>query len=1204
MITRENIHTLGELLENAAVDYENQVFVRYEKDGIVYEKGYRTFAMDTRAVAHWVTNMCGELGRRVHVALLGKCSYEYLTVFMGAAAAGGVAIPLDVQLSKEALIENLRRAETDILFFDYEYLSDAEYLQEACGCVKEIVCIQQRKHHLSAPQIHREFRLPAFTYSAEPGDCAIIVFTSGTTGHGKGVMLSHANLLDNMFSSDDSRETCLSVLPIHHVFCISGDLLLVLRYGSTLCLCDDITKFLYYIDLFQPTMMRIVPMMAKMLLNRVAIAAKKHPEQDLEYLKSQIMGSRLHKIVSGGGYLSEALARGLAELGVVTGQGYGMSECAPKISAPDYGNMDKIASVGRPVRGCQVRFVDGEIQVKSPSVMMGYINDPELTAEALTEDGWLRTGDLGYMDEDGYLYLNGRKKNLIILSNGENVSPELIENRFESDRLIQDIIAFGEDDTIKVEVYPNFEYAQVHGIHDIEAAVNGIIAQRNEELPSYAKISGCTVRRTPFPKTSSQKIIRKVYFDNKQAQSEKKENLRRPATDLQRRICGIVADVIGTEAVGTDVNLYQSGLDSLGSVMLIEELQTQLGAGVTLAELMENNTVLKLEELLLQKQGAEKIDYSPRPVYPLTTMMMYFAYVIPGNTTGNLPFAYRLDDSVELERLREAFRKLLNVHPALKAVIKPAENKYYAVFRDDAREIDIPVYQWTESEVGKQMQALLVPFRYREDDNLVHIALAQTEAHKYMFFDVAHLIGDGITMNILMEDLKKLYDGVEVEKETYSFYEYILDAKAKEEAGVREKDCAAVEAQMNGYRMRQTLLTRHDRQDCRKGIYGVIRRRLDRIVRKEILYYCKMNNVSENALFLSAFNYTAALFSDENDIFVNSIHSGRTDGRWTGLAGCLFKTYLCRYERVAHEKVNELISRTGSRIMTTMKNYTPVSRMGDLFLQYQGDILNAAVPGGGSGERLHCLQLDSLPFHMQIMYDQDGFYTELRYWENRFDRQVLEIFLTCYEEIVRAMMKETSVRRLKRHLPEEVYPKHFHVDGMKLNEEAGFELLPDVDRGVNRGRRIKVYILDESYRKKPYGAWGPLFVMDYQPSGNGEVIENPYGPGTLYATGLKARILPDGTVDFLEKNGREVMTDGVNGRRFFDLNAVEENLLRCDGIRAADAYLKYNPATNEMNLYADVEADASFDGEACLASLKQTCPPELVPLALEQRHPA
>jgi hypothetical protein len=452
-----------------------------------------------------------------------------------------------------------------------------------------------------------------------------------------------------------------------------------------------------------------------------------------------------------------------------------------------------------------------------------------------------------------------------------------------------------------------------------------------------------------------------------------------------------------------------------------------------------------------------------------------------------------------------------------------------------------------------------------------------------MFFDVAHIIGDGITMNILMEDLKKIYDGENVNKETFTFYEYILDHEADQNAGGRERDVAAVADLMKGNRLTRTSLLRHDRQDCSKGVYNVIRRRLDRIVRKEVLYYCKMNNVSENALFLAAFNYTLALFSNEDDVFVNSIHSGRTDGRFAGVAGCIFKTYLCRYQRVAHEKVNDLITKTGKQIMNTMKVRTSVSRMGDMFLQYQGDILTVPTPGDTPGERMRCIQLDSLPFHMQIMYDDEGFYTELRYWENRFDGKLLEIFLTCYEEICRAVMKEPSVRRLKYHVPERVYPKHFRVKTDKLNEEAVTPIFTKLDHD----RWVKVYVLDESYRKKPYGAWGPLYVMDYTPDYFEEVVENPYGPGTLYKTGQIARILPDGTVDFMEVVGREIMTDGARGRRFFDLNVTRDALLAYDGIIEADAYMSYNPAVSEYSVFADVKAEEGFDKEACIAYLKE-----------------
>src|SRR5699024_9834594 len=161
-------------------------------------------------------------------------------------------------------------------------------------------------------------------------------------------------------------------------------------------------------------------------------------EKSLEELKKDVYGGRLYRITCGGGYLTEDLAKNYMDIGIEIGQGYGMSECSPVISAPDWNRPDKVASIGKIVNRCEVRIVDGEIQVKSPSVMMGYYKDPENTAEAITDDGFLCTGDLGYLDDEGFLYLTGRKKNLIILSNGENVAPEQIENMFENESIVED----------------------------------------------------------------------------------------------------------------------------------------------------------------------------------------------------------------------------------------------------------------------------------------------------------------------------------------------------------------------------------------------------------------------------------------------------------------------------------------------------------------------------------------------------------------------------------------------------------------------------------------------------------------------------------------------------------------------------------------------------------------------------------------------
>ena len=232
-------------------------------------------------------------------------------------------------------------------------------------------------------------------------------------------------------------------------------------------LYPDVSKLFHYITVFRPTVLRCVPMISKTIYNRIVMLHRKKREVTRRTIKDELLGPDFHKIISGGGYLAKDLALNLIGLGITIGQGYGMSECSPKIAAPDYERLEKLDSVGRLVEGCQVRFVDGEIQVKSPSVMMGYYNDEELTKETLTKDGWLRTGDLGYVDDEDFLYLTGRKKNLIILSNGENVAPEGIENLFDDEVLIRDIIVYEDGDTIAACVYPNYEYAQQQNITDI-----------------------------------------------------------------------------------------------------------------------------------------------------------------------------------------------------------------------------------------------------------------------------------------------------------------------------------------------------------------------------------------------------------------------------------------------------------------------------------------------------------------------------------------------------------------------------------------------------------------------------------------------------------------------------------------------------------------------------------------------------------------
>lgn len=1197
MITRENTKTIYDLVCSAGDSHGDHVFLRYEDNDVIYEVTYRQFVADCMAVAAWAQEKSRELGHPVRVGLLGGSGHHYLAVMLGVMASGSVIIPMDVQMDADTFCDCVSRSDEDVLFYDWDFRTLAEEAGSRCPALEECISLQHGRHVACSDNILKNYAGRQVENLAKPEECAMILFTSGTTGRGKGVMLSHGNLIDNVFCTTDTEhpenEIYLNVLPIHHVFCINGDVLIVIRYGSTLCLNRDMTKLAAHILLFEPTVMRMVPMMAKGLYNRIAIMSRQQPGKSLFQIKEEVLGKRLHKVVSGGGYLAPELAANYSRLGISIAQGYGMSECSPKISSPDWNCPDKVASVGKLVEGCQVRIVDEEIQVKSPSVMMGYYKEPDKTAEAITEDGWLCTGDIGYLDEEGFLYLTGRKKNLIILSNGENVAPEQLENLFEDERLIEDILVFGEDDAICAEVYPNFKYAEAANISDIEGTVQEIIKKHNQKLPSYKRIMQCRIREVPFAKTSSKKIIRNQYFTKKKEEKEQEAQVRRPENELQEKLYTCVSNVLGHSRFGIDTELYEAGLDSMGSVLLLTDLYNDLKISITLDELMGHASILKLEAVAKEKEGQGRTDYSWRPKYPLTGVQMFFAYVMRGNTTANLPFFYRLDPRVDLRLLKRSVEQVFELHPELKDVIQfDQETGAYMNFRDDWKEVNIPIHHLTDAQWEEEKNGLLRPYTYGPGEPLYHIALYQTETEKYFFVDVAHIMGDGMTMNVLFEDINALYAGKAAVPSEYTYYEYILDEKKRDEEGGREENIRYFTEQMKDLKIRRSILTKKEHRGLDFGINAALRNRFEKINRKKLTAFCHENGVSENVVFLTAYNYCISLFSNEKDTVSTSIHSGRTDSRWNRLAGPLFRTYYFRYTENKEETVAEMLKRSGRQIMETMRCYMSNLHADEMFFQYQGDILNINTIGGYPAERQR-IQLDSLPFHLQVFSDDKGYYYELRYWENRFDRQQLQVFMTAVECVAEAMMDEHFARRLKRYLPEELFPKHYFVEAGTINWEAGSRLITDVSAET----MVKAYVLDENCRKKPFGGWGTLYIMDHKPADCVDQITNPYGPGVLYQTSCTARILPDGSIHMLEQGGRIIMTESLTGRHFLDLYRLEDTACQYPGVERAEAYVAYG-AGNTMVLTLDVYGKNQLDTENLQKYLTERCEKPLIPAVI------
>ncbi len=1176
-IKKQNVKNMFDLLKNAAENFCDKTFLKWQEEEEILEKSFLETFKDSEKMARYIASLEKILGHRVHAALIGSASYEYVCSLFGVFGGNGVAIPIDNQISRENLIKNLLKADVDVLFFDFKYHSFATYVKKQIASRKiKFICLQDVDYESNFYSIINSDLGKAALPEIDPLKEALIIFTSGTTGGQKGVMLSHLNEISAIFSFDapshpipQSDEIFLSILPIHHIYALNGNFLVPLRYGSTVCLCSDLKQLQKSIQTFNPTQIFMVPMIAKMLVNYFFMTIKQNPDLPKDQVKNMIFGKNLFWLFIGGSSLPDSLEKNLIETGINIAQGYGLTEWPPPALQPNFDRQDKIKSVGKPVKNCQIRIQNGEIQVKSPSVMMGYYKEPELTKQAFTQDGFFKTGDLGYIDDDGFLHITGRKKNLIILSNGENVSPEQLENDFTDEFLIQDIIVYENSDKIVAQVYPNFQYVQAANLSDISSEISKIIQKHNSNFPSYCQIADVKVRKEPFEKTSSNKILRHKYTAPQSISQESHKFSTKPQTELQKKILEAVSRVTGNENIGIDDDLIDCGLNSLASMLLIEDFEKTFDRSITFNQLSSNRTIRKIEDLIINSKQQLKKACPAREKYPLIDPQNYYI-AQKGTTRGNLANLLELDENIDLERLKNAVLQAIDAHPALKGIIKPDEEGKLELFRDDSRKIELQIEKVSDQEFEEISKNLVTPFKFDGTDNLFHIRLFKTPKSKYSFFDLSHIISDGVTINTLLNDINSCYMGQTIEKEKFSFYDYVVEYYGEEKQQKRKNDLKYYENMLKGLTLERSILNKKGKTELCSKDPGYIQKQFELFSRKDVIYFCQKHNISENVFLYTAFNYLVGIFSNLKHTFTRSTHGGRDDSRFVKTAGPFFKCYFCRYDVVAHETVEELLKKTKIQIMDTMKcQFSNVDHI-EMFFQYQGDIYNVCEFTGFPAKQLP-IKKDCIPFHIEIMSGPISYFVELTYWKDRFDKQMISNFLICYEHIANAMLTEKSARMLKHHIPSEMFPHACYITAKELNDEAGYSLL----KNVSDDQKVRVYVLDDDYYKKPIGAWGRLYLKDFEPTDLVGKIKYPYRKGViLYDTGITARILPDGQIDFLENSGRVVLTeDPVKGLQYHDLGKLEKFIKNHENVKNCQAFMTFNPENGSMQLELEVQTD-------------------------------
>lgn len=529
---RDSFSTVHDLILRSYQKFPDVIFCKYLSDGILYSKTYKEMYQAATAIGR---NVRENIQGKPHAALIGNSSFEWYSSYLGLMYYGVVAIPLDRQLSKEELLIQLDFADADVLLYDDKYDDIAEYIKANTKGCKRFINFDKKGEDEYFWDIVNTGRQPADEKDIriDPKQMAEIVFTSGTTGTSKGVMLSHENLATNvMFGTSlvtmNPGGTVLSVMPNHHTYELTCGIMTPVYFGVSIAINDNIGRLIANFKIFKPDTMLVVPMLLKIVQKEILAKIKKqnktaafqfgiklnkilkiiHADISHKLFKEihEVFGGNLKSIICGGSFLKEELITFYNDIGINIIQGYGITETSPIIS----GNSDRFTkrgTVGKVGPMCKVKVVDGELYVTGQNIMLGYYKNPELTAQVM-EDGWFKTGDLGYVDDENFIRLTGRKKNLIILSNGENVCPEELENLLDDIDIIDSSVVYEKDDQIAVEVFPKETYVKENNITDVYDAVCVEIYKLNTTLPVYKQIQAIKLRSEPFEKTTTMKIKR------------------------------------------------------------------------------------------------------------------------------------------------------------------------------------------------------------------------------------------------------------------------------------------------------------------------------------------------------------------------------------------------------------------------------------------------------------------------------------------------------------------------------------------------------------------------------------------------------------------------------------------------------------------------------------------------------------------------
>ncbi|MEA4890494.1 MAG: AMP-binding protein [Clostridiaceae bacterium] len=556
------INDLRDMLSQSMALFSDHTafFVKDQKGGAYRSVKLSAYNADVESFGTALHNL-GLAGCRV--AIIAETRYEWYVTYLATVNGVGIIVPLDKELPSHELASLLNRSRADVLVYSQAKANDIAAIRNQIPAVRCFICTDQPTPATPDDLYFADLLVKGRTlleagdrrfadYPLDPDAMRILLFTSGTTDQAKAVMLSHHNVCANLMAMSSmifigTDDTFLSVLPLHHTYeCICGFLCQIYR-GSAIAVCEGLRYIPKNMQESHVTIMLVVPLMLEMFYKRIMKTVNADPATARKFKIGRLLsnfllklgidrrrqifkqihesfGGKIHLFISGGAPVDPKVLRGMRELGILCVQGYGLTECAPILAVNrdcDYND----ASAGMTLPGVDIKIIDpdengiGEICGCGANVMLGYYENPEATAAAIDQDKYFHSGDLGYIDKDGFVIITGRKKNVIVTKNGKNIFPEEIETLLGRSEYVAECLVSGIEDesgewTVKAEIFPNMEAIQplLGNVAPDSEAVRNLISEEirkvNHLLETYKYVRTFNLRTVEFEKTTSKKIRR------------------------------------------------------------------------------------------------------------------------------------------------------------------------------------------------------------------------------------------------------------------------------------------------------------------------------------------------------------------------------------------------------------------------------------------------------------------------------------------------------------------------------------------------------------------------------------------------------------------------------------------------------------------------------------------------------------------------